>query len=140
MALGWRGPGAGPFQQRWREIGGITVVAVGAYGEMSRSLQALVARATECGAARHWRRHGCRTEREARSVVATKLTTRLGIAFVRAQAKLVHSRVHLAERGGAERERLRRARASYSQHLADVHDHRAMSDYYGRPQRWRDGR
>ena len=32
IAAGWRGEGPGPFQQRWQQIGGIKVLAVGAYG------------------------------------------------------------------------------------------------------------
>ena len=65
------------------------VLAVGAFAEVSRSMHELLARAAEVGAIRLWRRHGCRSEKEAKSLVSTKLTARLGAAFVRAQAKLL---------------------------------------------------
>ena len=54
---------------------------------------------------------GCRTAQEALSVVASKMTARLGVAFVRAQAKLLQKRVHLAEPVGAQRARDRVASA-----------------------------
>ena len=96
---GWEGEGPGPFQRRWQEIGGIRVLAVGAYGEVSDSVRELLAEAAEVGATRLWRFCGCRTAQEALSVVASKMTARLGVAFVRAQAKLLRKRVHLAEPG-----------------------------------------
>ena len=100
IAAGWRGDGPGPFQQRWQQIGGIKVLAVGAYGEASDTVRELLAEAAEAGATRLWRRHGCRTEQEALSMVASALTSRLGVAFVRAQVKLLQKRLHLAELGG----------------------------------------
>ena len=63
-------------------------------------MRELLAEAAEAGATRLWRRHGCRSEQEALSMVATALTARLGVAFVRAQAKLLRKRIHLAEPGG----------------------------------------
>ena len=137
VELGWMGPGAGPFQRKWREIGGIKVLAVGAFAEVSRSLHELLARAADVGAVRLWRRHGCRSEKEAKSLVSTKLTARLGTAFVRAQAKLFKDRLHLAEPGGAQRARDRAARDDYTAHLADLYDHRMLTDWYNRSQHWR---
>ena len=84
---------------------------MGAYGEVSESARELLAEAAEVGATRLWRRCGCRSAQEALSVVGSKLTARLGIVFVRAQAKLLRKRLHLAEPGGAQRAR---ERAAYS--------------------------
>ena len=97
----------------------------------------LLARAADVGAVRLWRRHGCRSEKEAKSLVSTKLTARLGTAFVRAQAKLLRDRLYLAEPGGAQRARDRAARDDYTVHLADLYDHRMLTDWYNRPQHWR---
>ena len=113
------------------------VLAVGAFAEVSRSMHALLARAAEVGAIRLWRRHGCRSEKEAKSLVSTKLTARLGTAFVRAQAKLLRGRIYLAEPGGAQRARDQAARDDYTAHLADLYDHRMLTDWYNQRQHWR---
>ena len=137
--MGWEGEGPGPFQRRWQEIGGIKVLAVGAYGEVSDTVRELLAEAAEAGATRLWRRHGCRSEQEALSMVATALTARLGVAFVRAQAKLLRKRIHLAEPGGAQRARDRAENVSYAAHLADVGDYRYLNSWGSIPQYWRGG-
>ena len=89
------------------------------------------------GATRLWRRCGCRSAQEALSVVGSKLSARLGVAFVRAQAKLLRRRMHLAEHGGAQRARERAAFADYTEHLADVGDYRYMNSWSSIPQYWR---
>ena len=115
------------------------MLAVGAYGEVSDTVRELLAEAAEAGAARLWRRHGCRTEQEALSMVASTLTARLGVAFVRAQAKLLRKRLHLAEPGGAQRARDRAEHVSYDAHLADVGDYRYLNSWDSIPQYWRGG-
>ena len=115
------------------------MLAVGAYGEVSDTVRELLAEAAEAGATRLWRRHGCRTEQEALSMVASTLTARLGVAFVRAQAKLLRKRVHLAEPGGAQRARDRAENVSYAAHLADVGDYRYLNSWDSIPQYWRGG-
>ena len=113
------------------------MLAVGAYGEVSDSVRELLAEAAEVGATRLWRFCGCRTAQEALSVVASKMTARLGVAFVRAQAKLLRKRVHLAEPGGAQRARDRVASAEHAAYLADVGDYRYMNSWRSIPQYWR---
>ena len=77
-------------------FGGVTPLAVGAYGEVSASVCELLAVATEYGATRLWRRLGCGSEAEARSLVGAALSARCGVAFVREQAHLLECRLHRA--------------------------------------------
>ena len=70
-------------------------------------------------------------------MVASTLTARLGVAFVRAQAKLLRKRIHLAEPGGAQRARDRAENVSYAAHLADLGDYRYLNSWDSIPQYWR---
>mgnify|MGYP001241466741 FL=1 len=72
-------------------------------------------------------------------MVASALTSRLGVAFVRAQAKLLLKRMHLAEPGGAQRARERAEHTDYAAHLADLGDYRYLNSWDSIPQYWRGG-
>ena len=56
---------------------------------------------------------------------------------MRAQAKLLQKRIHLAEPGGAQRARDRAASADHAAYLADVGDYRYMNSWRSIPQYWR---
>jgi hypothetical protein len=99
LQLGGR---VGPYQQRWRDIGGVTVLAMGAYGEVSRSVQDLLAAAANYGARHMWSKLGCETEAEARGRVGELLHTRCGTVFVTEQAYLLERRLYLAMPGGGD--------------------------------------
>ena len=73
-------------------------------------------------------------------MVASTLTARLGVAFVRAQAKACSGSGFTSQsRGGAQRARDRAENVSYAAHLADVGDYRYLNSWDSVPQYWRGG-
>ena len=85
----------GPMQRRWQQVGGITTMAVGAFGEVSGSVTKMMQDAARYAARRRWRLLGCESEAEARSLIGTMLVSRCGIAFTREMANLVLNRLCL---------------------------------------------
>ena len=70
-----------------------TVLAVGAYGEVSESVMDLVATAAGHGAARMWSVMGCKSEADARSVISADIMATIGTAVVTAQARLLSKQI-----------------------------------------------
>ena len=72
------------------------MLAVGAYGEVSRGVDVLLRQAADYRATRSWRRFGYSSYAAAYSGTLTELYAVCGVAFVREQAHLLHRRLHLA--------------------------------------------
>ena len=86
---------------------------------MSASVCELLAVATEYGATRLWRRLGCRSEADARSLVGAALSARCGVAFVREQAHLLECRLHRAMPGARDAAAVReRQQRELQEHIA----------------------
>ena len=135
LQLGGR---VGPYEQRWRDIGGVTVLAVGAYGEVSRSVQDLITAAANYGARRMWSQLGCETQAEARGRVGELLNTRCGTVFVTEQAHLLERRLYLAMPGGGESDQRQvTVRNRIIQQLETVSSSHAHRGGVGSGEHWR---
>ena len=82
-----------PVSLAVRAVGGVLPLAVGAYAEGSGRVHSLCNAAVVAGAARNYIRMGCRSEAEARGVLATTVRRRWGMAFWRGAAALLHHRL-----------------------------------------------
>lgn len=71
----------------------MTVLAVGAYGEVPESAMDEVATSAGYGAARMWSVLGCKSEADARSVLSADIMATIGTTSVTAQARLLSKQV-----------------------------------------------
>ena len=122
-----QGAQPGPLQQEMTSYGRIEGLVFGAYGEVSRDVDALVKLAATHGAPARWRDMGARNVMEARSTITQQWRRTLGVQGVRAHAALKRAVLRRVI-GGDENAGGRRRNARYS---AWRH---ARADYHRRHQ------
>ena len=86
----------GPVQLRLQEFGKVKGLVFGPRGETSDEVEELVNKMAKKAAERQWRNMGARSAVEARGVVKARITRSLGIAAVRAAARLKLDRLGIA--------------------------------------------
>ena len=105
---GCRDDEVGPCGRKLDSFPRIEGFVVGSYGESSKDLLNLLREEAALGAQRCWRDMGARSADEAAGLLYTKLRRNLGIAIVRARARLLIDRVNLILAGNGAREAAQR--------------------------------
>jgi hypothetical protein len=104
----------GPVARKLAEFGRVQGLAFGAYGEASEDVFALLDEIARVGAIRGWRDMGCNNELAARGILTQMTRHALGIAVVRANARLLLDRVvTVTGRAGCDEARKRRKKAHF---------------------------
>ena len=91
--------------------GGMHGLAVGAWQDCSREVEALAGEAADAMAARHWRLMGSRSQAEARGVFAQHVQRRWSAAFWRSWRAMMHARLPCIGAGSSDRRGAALARA-----------------------------
>jgi hypothetical protein len=83
----------GPVHARLLELGHVKPLVVGAFGEMSKFAEELIAAVATVGAGREWRRMRCDSEKHCKAILQPMLRRHLGMAGIMANARCFISRL-----------------------------------------------